>query len=665
MELKNRKLISNAKYVLPKFEDGTEMNFASANIPTVGYISPAQAFQEDIIKQNSLFKGDLFKYTPVKSSPNLGGLMNKGAGAINAIGAGIGMIQSFSDAGKTSINANNLIGSAGTNTESSNGLSTEVINQADYRAAEQQASAERSAAVTNSMAKGAAFGSAVGSVIPGLGTAVGGAVGSVVGLVGGLFGSRKAKREAERQMMIAQNITNALNADRRTDTQAKAMQMYADQEYGNQGRQSLFHAAEGKEGAVNPITNETYKKHIVNTAYGKIKAPQNAWVSKGEVIRSEDGTLYKVKEGKNDTARAYLQDGDSVYSKKIINPETGNKVADDVEMYANAGQLDRLDMNQNIGRSLKYLKQVKNRALPGFADGEENFIDRWISNSTKGLGGIYGDIVNPVSGVSAVPYRIPEEDVFDNLTVKGSAPNKVNTTPGTTGKRKIDWFGKLKGALGSLKGGNIDLENIIPTISGLGIANKQYAEASGPIRTPNIYTSNAYENLALDKLAGLKSDYYPIWSQLREQEGRGKNAILQSGGLGAGQRALAFMGLANQTQQNGMNALFEQQNRQNALDAQWANAALQAGAQTAARQMQANQFNEDMLAKAHAAQLQGKQLAMYNAQNALEQYFANRFKKNQFKQTMKLYQDDKDVEADDLQAILNKFTKRGNKTTKK
>lgn len=50
MELKNRKLICNAKYILPKFEDGTEMNFASANIPTAGYISPAQAFQEDIMK---------------------------------------------------------------------------------------------------------------------------------------------------------------------------------------------------------------------------------------------------------------------------------------------------------------------------------------------------------------------------------------------------------------------------------------------------------------------------------------------------------------------------------------------------------------------------------------------------------------------------------------
>lgn len=132
--------------------------------------------------------------------------------------------------------------------------------------------------------------------------------------------------------------------------------------------QSLFHAKEGKEGRVNPITGETYNDYIVNTAFGKIKAPQNAWVSAGEVIRSADGSLYRVpqtnrsgnpdtampryaygvasnKKFKADTERAHLMPGDSVYSNVIINPETGNSIADDAASYAMAGQLDRLDMN--------------------------------------------------------------------------------------------------------------------------------------------------------------------------------------------------------------------------------------------------------------------------------------------------------------------------------
>lgn len=55
--------------------------------------------------------------------------------------------------------------------------------------------------------------------------------------------------------------------------------------------------------------------------------------------------MYRVKEGKNDTARAYIQPGDTIYSKSIVNPETGNKIADDVELYDALGILPRLDMN--------------------------------------------------------------------------------------------------------------------------------------------------------------------------------------------------------------------------------------------------------------------------------------------------------------------------------
>lgn len=305
-----------------------------------------------------------------------------------------------------------------------------------------------------------------------------------------------------------------------------------------------------------------------------------------------------------------------------------------------------------------YLKQFKNGALPKFRYGIDDYTNLvYRPSNTVGFAPeieegytnrapIYRRPVAPLPDKQASPVpeiSIPQSEAIQTLT----------------GSNKPNWFGKIKGVLGGLKGGSIDLENIIPTISGLGIANRQYAEASGPIRTPNIYASNAYENAALSKLAGLKSDYYPIWAQLREQEGRGKNAILQSGGLGAGQRALAFMGLTNQTQQNGMNALFEHQNRQNALDAQWANAALQTGAQTAARQMQANQFNEDMLAKAHNAQLYGKQMAMYNGQNALEQYFANKFKKQQFDDTMSLYRDNQKIETEKLKTMLDNLNNTG------
>jgi hypothetical protein len=102
---------------------------------------------------------------------------------------------------------------------------------------------------------------------------------------------------------------------------------------------------------------------------------------------------------------------------------------------------------------------------------------------------------------------------------------------------------------------------------------------------------------------------------------------------------LGYMGLANNTQQNNATALFNSQERQNALRAQAANAALQAGQNTATRQQQAYQWDEDMLAKAHAARENMLETSAYDRQNALTQFVANMFKRNQFNKVMDLYRD--------------------------
>jgi phage tail tape-measure protein len=120
---------------------------------------------------------------------------------------------------------------------------------------------------------GMATGAALGSIIPGLGTAVGGVIGGALGSVAGLFGSRKAKEEAERQLRIARNRTQDANSQRRNVAYTIGLRNQFNRENETDTSQSLFHAEKGKEGAVNPMTMETYKKHIVNTAYGKMFAP--------------------------------------------------------------------------------------------------------------------------------------------------------------------------------------------------------------------------------------------------------------------------------------------------------------------------------------------------------------------------------------------------------
>ena len=116
---------------------------------------------------------------------------------------------------------------------------------------------------------------------------------------------------------------------------------------------------------------------------------------------------------------------------------------------------------------------------------------------------------------------------------------------------------------------------------------------------------------------------------------------------------LGYMGLTNQTQQNNMAALFEHQGRENALRAQAANAALQAGQNAATRQQQAYQWDEDMLAKAHAARENMLETSAYDRQNGLTQFFKNLWEKNQFDRTMNLYESRQKDDHAKTQAIIN------------
>ena len=508
-------------------------------------------------------------------------LKNNASGIANAAMSAIDFVGTIGDISKNKISSDEMMGSGGTTQQNINGVgyTEERIDEAGIQ---RQIDATAGAATMSGIKSGGSLGAAAGSLFGPVGGAIGGVAGSIIGGVAGFFGGGSAKEEAERQLRIARNRTQDANSQRKNVAYTIGLRNQFNRENETDTSQSLFHAEKGKEGAVNPMTMETYKKHIVNTAYGKMFAPQNAWVSDGEVIKSADGSLHRVKGGKNDTARAYLQAGDSVYSKKVINPETGNSIADDAASYAMAGQLDRLDMNQNVGRMLQYAGKRKGDVLPGYLGGTNKIWD----------------------------------------TVKNI-------------------------------GQNLDLENVIPTVTAFTTAAQRDAQTEGGLRAPKSFVANPYENDALQQLNSLHSDYYPVWTQNRELEARGKSAIAQSGGLSAGQRMLGYMGLANKTQQNNAAALFEHQSRENALRAQAANAALQAGNQSATRQQQAYQWDEDMLAKAHAARLNMWETSAYDRQNALTQYFKNRWEKNQFDRTMNLYESQQENDRAKTQAIIN------------
>lgn len=545
MGLSERKYINNTRPELAKYDLGTEIRMVG------GSLTPNQLFSKSIYDPSKLSK--TLPATTMKKIKNLipsdSQNVGKSMGGAGYVSGAIGALNTAMDivnSSKPTVTKEELMSTAKSHSINVNGIQTEQYGPIDTSAAD----VDVAGSAVSGLASGAASGAALGSVIPGLGTVAGGVIGGVIGGIGGLFGGKSKKKAQEEAARKAQEEIHRKNQFLLENAQAKSLKMKEAEEIGDMENQPLFHRwAYGKDPDVNPNTGATYKNYTVNTAQGKQTMPQNAWVSKGEVIKSADGSMYRVKEGKNDTARAYIRPGDTIYSKSIVNPETGNKIADDVELYDALGILPRLEMNQ----------KMKRNELRKYKCGIEKF------------------------GLGAEGYA-----------------------------------------------------NILSSVAGLLGSYKQYSEASKPLYTPSVSTENAYLGM-IPKLMSLRQDYYPLWHQNREIEARGKSSIRNSGGLSAGQKALAYASLYNNTQQNNAKALFDTQLANNQLKSKAYETALSVGAQDAARKQQANIFNTEMLSKAHNSSLQGRQMAMYNGINALQNYFANQFKINQFNKTLAMY----------------------------
>ena len=595
MDLRTRKYIKNTKS-LPRFETGTEytqnakpglnalqmqrlidggLNLGIGGKTSLSGIGGAA------LNKFSTNAGKGFNVLPTKTELNnlgsklpspggtgvgdVSGIADKAQSIFGGAMQAAGVVGNIISNSKTKIDSDEVLNKYGTSQQSIGGIGFEQQNDIDSNKEMDAENAEIKGNTMGSTLSGASAGASIGSVAGPWGTAIGGAVGAIGGLLGGIFGGSKRRREAMRQLRIAKDKALTKNENSRSSATSQLLQKRFAEEYGNQEDQLLF-AAYGKDD-VDPITNQTYKNHVVDTAYGMAFMPQTAWGSKGEWIESEDGSLHKIKRGPNDTARIHVSDGDTIYSAKLKNPITGHSIAKDVPMYAQAGMLDELKFIQQEQRNMK----VKNRnRIPRLAEGAE-------------------------------------------------------------------WY-----------------TNLIPAVSGTLIGLGQYNDARRQeVYRSNTFKANPYAQIAINDLDKLSINPYPIMQQQRAAEARSAGAITQSGGLSAGQRALSRIASLNATQQNIANAISAIQSQNNQYRANAAQARLTVGNQEATRRQAAEQWDTDMYAKAHAARQQGMQMGMYNFQNALEQYFANEFKRKQFNDQLSLYRDDLKIRRGELQALLN------------
>lgn len=540
MDLKERKLINNTKNDLPKFELGTtiaqeyaddEYNEAllsgelgpNPNKAGATALFNDQMAQTGVKPKQNVFKsmiGDTFSKNTLKSTANVG---------IGVAGNIVGNTTKSLISGDNESTVGNVLG--------------DVTNQ---------------------------LGGALSNVNPILGGIVNVGGGIISGTINALFGRNKKKEQEEKlrraRLQREQELANVRDKEWSSKINNDFMYKYGDLD----AQQSLYAAKDGVYNFNNVLNKFTKEDHVINTSYGLYKGKANAKVSRGEIIASKDGSLYKVPFGKNDSAYALLNDEDSVYSTKIRDPFTGLKMADVAPLYVAQGRKDLADFAQDLGRDMKHRK-------------------------------------------------------YNNKIGKFDEGTKYNYITG----------------------------NLLSTIGNLWGARQQYKEASEPLRYPNVYAPNEQFGKAQSVLDGLGIDYYPVVAQNKNIESAMKYNIRRSGGLSTGQKMLLNRQLTYDTERNNADVFFKRALQNNQYRQLAAQERMRAGQDAAKMKMQANMFDEDMLAKAHNAAVQGKQMSLFNTMNAIQQFYANEFKRHQFNRAMNLYEQEQRDNAADRKAKAN------------
>ena len=578
MDLRDRKRIKNG--ALPHFYSGDD--FAADN---TGNIKPAT-------KKGAGFNMD-----------------NLGNGLIGAINM-YGMLTSGGDYNKS---ADQLIAEGKKNTTNVGGYS--VTNyQVDRDAEMEEVNAKNNQEMLNDVTTGAASGAAIGSVIPGLGTAAGTIIGGTVGAVKGWFNSRSRAEEARKALKRAEVL-----ADKKSDYSSMMAQTNISKDVYNKNhfQQDVTGFFNGKD---------------VYTATGRGKGKQNAWLSKGEYIWDGEHVPSEVTTGPNDTAPGYVRGKDMVFTNNpnIPAPAGFKTIAQAVPYAAATGHLwDLANFQKNM-----HMRGYRNGkdCMPGYFNGKvlQNLFES-LPQEVRNyrLPGSTTTMANQnVADTPSTGFQNPSQNIFAER-MSPVQPSWWNKTWGNI-KNGLTKFGQWNG-----------LPNAIT--SGLGALTgwQQYKDAQNQaIRTPDIYENNFYEGAALDKLRNLRIDGRPMIQNIHDNYRNMAYDIKRGGGTTGSERMKGLMQAALGTQRNLAQMMQQIQQQNNQYTTNWANAALQSGAQTAQRRQAANEYRENYMANANASRLQGMQMGQYNILNNLNKFYENEFKRKQFNKMYNLYAQD-------------------------
>lgn len=318
-------------------------------------------------------------------------------------------------------------------------------------------------------------------------------------------------------------------------------------------------------------------------------------------------------------------------------------------------QLDALQRNGNTQNQLR-----------GYHDGRGSDYTGGFARLSNGEVLVKGDqIIDRIPGLpnfkDGVTAYVGDAGVVSNHKVGGIRNSDyVMATGDVQGGLMRDMFWRKQHGKG-YKNGKLPefaegyLGNLIPSGLGMLASVGQYLDASGQdLAASTTRVQNKYERDALNRLAGLRINQYPIIDNLYGAQRIADSGVNMSGLSGYQRAKVRLANLAN-TQKAISDAAINIQGQNNQYASALSNMEAQLGTQAAQRDLQGRMFDMERLDKAHAARQQGKQMGIYNFLNQLHGYYANEFKRRQFNDTMDLYRQQQNLDKARFDSELARY----------
>ena len=437
----------------------------------------------------------------------------------------------------------------------------------------------------------------------------------------------------------------------------------------------------------------------VKTSWGDMNIAPNARLSVGESAiggldnpaTAHASVVRKGKPGADDQL-AHLKDEDYVpsYADRVMNindPAFGMRYSDAVRPYASALEYinkkyenkpsyANLSSLQRQTESLQTseLGKIKSSLTQRINDlSQQQEIQDYVHNKNTyeatmakcGKNKLPGFAIGQVPTYSEIykPYDISQKyKLPDNFW--GNLGNSDNTTP------SIFTENPFKGRLGNIYnytkilnntsgGSSEDNDNSNPNARYTGWIPELATQAinlaaflrhrNSDITKRDVYHRNEGAAAGLDKLAGMRINNYPISKEMRDAERRGAYQI-RTTGTSPGQWANQRIALALGTQNNIAKLFSNNQIQNNAYGSDWAKSLLAAGENDRNARMKASIWSAEDFMKSHGARELNASKYMDAIAQTIGQGYANRWKWNQWRDTMSRYDQAYDLENKKLKA---------------